>query len=459
MLGDWARKVRDLEAAKAVVEILRATMSRPPSQITLLERETFARLRDGHQSQALRYLFQAERRTASHLRQDPATPVQINKIGIVGAGTMGTGIAASFVSAGFAVVLNDSSSAALERARRRISTILDRSMQTGRMSPSECEQAKSSLQTCLDYSSFEDCDLLIEAAFEQLDVKQDIFRDLARVAKPDCLFATNTSYLDVDLIAQAGQRADRSLGLHFFSPANIMRLLEVVRGEGTCPATLATAISLAKKLRKVAVIANNAPGFIGNRMFSVRKRETDALLAAGIAPEAIDNALQEFGFAMGPCRVSDLTGLDLGWTQEMSTGATIRERLCEAGRMGEKAGAGFYDYDEAGKPRPSEAAKAIIAGFASDHGFEQHDFSPEQIRGRLIWPMVDEAAILLDEGVAMRESDIDLVWVHGYGWPAWTGGPMFHARQHGLGKVIDELEAMGNPPSQALIAWVNSSAN
>ena len=248
------------------------------------------------------------------------------------------------------------------------------------------------------------------------------------------------------------------IGLHFFSPANVMKLLEIVRGAATSPEVIVTAFALAQRLRKIAVLSGNAWGFIGNRMLAVRRREAESMAAEGASPAQVDAVIERFGLAMGPFRVGDLAGLDLGWSAETSTGATIRERLCEAGRRGQKTGAGFYDYDEARKPSPSDAVLEIIAGFARDNGIVQRPFTDDEVLDRLLWPMVDEGARILAEGIAQRESDIDAVWLNGYGWPVWTGGPMFHARQTGFAEVVRRLEAMGRIPSAALVALADGES-
>jgi 3-hydroxyacyl-CoA dehydrogenase len=294
------------------------------------------------------------------------------------------------------------------------------------------------------------CDLIIEAAYETMDVKQSIFGALDAIAKPGAVLATNTSYLDVDSIAAVTTRPQDVVGLHFFSPANIMKLLEIVRAGQTAPDVLATALALAKRIGKQPVVAGNAWGFIGNRMLTVRRREAETMVVEGASPQQVDRVLQDFGFAMGPFGMADLAGLDLGWSVEASTGSTIRERLCEAGRRGQKSRAGFYDYDEAMNANISDEADAIISEFARDQGILRRSFSDAEVLDRLLWPMIDEGAKLLAEGVAQRASDIDVVWLHGYGWPRWTGGPMFHARQTGIDEVCRRLETIGVVPSDAL---------
>ena len=281
---------------------------------------------------------------------------------------------------------------------------------------------------------------MIEAVFELMDIKKDVFGKLDAICKPGAILATNTSYLDVDEIAAATSRPEWVVGLHFFSPANVMRLLEVVRGARTSPQVMATAMALARRIGKVAVVSGVCHGFIGNRILAARTREANALLMEGARPAQVDQVVLDFGFPMGPFQMGDLAGLDLGWDPEKSSSATIREVLCERGRRGQKTGKGFYDYDEKRNRTPSPEVDAIIADFAAKSGKEQRMISDQEIRERLFYPMVNEAALILEEGIAQRPSDIDIVWLNGYGWPAWTGGPTFWADQVGLDVIVAGLQ-------------------
>lgn len=445
-----ARRFRGLEAPQAIIDAVRASSLLTYEEAVRLERQSFLKLRAGPQAKALRYRFAAEREGSKLPGLDTVPPRQITHVGIVGSGTMGTGIALAFLMAGFPVTVYERDGQALESGINRIHDALSQNVASGRMNADNAQVIKERLTRTLALDALRTVDLVVEAAYEAMDVKRAIFSALDTVVRPGAILASNTSYLDIDLIAESSNRARDFVGLHFFSPANIMKLLEIVRGRETAPDVLVTAFTLARRLGKVPVLSGNAHGFIGNRMLAVRRREAERLALQGIDPARIDTIMEEFGFAMGPFRVSDLSGLDLGWSAEQSTGSTIKERLCEAGRRGRKVGQGYYDYDDAGAAHPSSEARRIIRELATAQDVPAEAFSDEQIRDRLLWPMVDEGAILLHEGIAQRESDIDVVWLNGYGWPAWTGGPMFHARATGLTTVCKKLEEMGSPPSEAL---------
>ena len=306
------------------------------------------------------------------------------------------------------------------------------------------------LTPSLSFDDLADCDLVIEAVYESMDVKKDVFGRLDKIVKPGAILASNTSYLDVNEIAAATTRPEAVLGMHFFSPANIMKLLEVVRGAKTGASQLATVMALAGKIRKVPVVSGVCHGFIGNRMLSTRQEQANALLMEGAAYYDIDQVLLDFGFPMGPFQMGDLAGLDIGWHRDPSKVTTIREALCAVGRWGQKTGKGFYDYAEDRRRSPSNEVKAIIADFASKSGVAQREVSKQEIFERLLYPMVSEGALILEEGVAQRASDIDLVWLNGYGWPVWTGGIMFWADHEGLGKIVDGLKAHGLPVAPLL---------
>jgi 3-hydroxyacyl-CoA dehydrogenase len=445
-----ARKFRGLDAPPAIVASIRAATELPFDEGAAREREIFLKLRAGPQNEALRHVFFAEREAAKIPGLDGVQPRKIARAGVIGSGTMGSGIAIALLSAGIPVTLYERDPAALERGTAHIRKTIEGNVASGRTTKERGEAALAALEPAGELTALADVDLIIEAAYETMEVKQAIFSELDTAAKDGAILASNTSYLDLDAIASVTSRPADVIGLHFFSPANVMKLLEVVRGRETAPDVIAAAFVLARTIGKIAVLSRNAYGFIGNRMLAVRRRYAEEMAIQGAAPAQVDAVIERFGFPMGPFRMGDLAGLDLGWSAEGSTGSTIRERLCEAGRRGQKAGAGFYDYDDKRRPVPSEAANAIIAGFAHDTGIVQRAFSDEEILDRLLWPMVDEGARLLAEGIALRESDIDVVWLNGYGWPAWTGGPMFHARRTGLGEVCRRLEMIGHDPSDAL---------
>lgn len=447
-----ARRFRGFDAPPAIARAIELSARLPLEEGLEHERASFLRLREGPQSAALRHLFRAERAAAKPEGIDLSLAREIRTVGIVGAGTMGRGIALAFLSAGLPVTLVERDPNALARARASIAATLDRNAEKGRMTRDEAERGKASLVATDDPADLACCDLAIEAAFEDMDTKRAIFAQLGAIVRADAILATNTSYLDIDRICEAAPAPSRSLGLHFFSPANVMKLVEVVRGARTAPGTLATAIALARRLGKVPVLAGNCHGFIGNRMLAVRRREAEAMIAQGARPAQVDGVLEAFGFPMGPFRTSDLAGLDLGWNAAASSGATIRERLCEAGRRGQKAGKGFYDYDPNGRPLPSDEVDAILHGWARDNSIPQRSFDDDEIRARLLWPMVNEGARLLDEGNAASAADIDVVWVNGYGFPAYRGGPMHHAAAVGLGEVCRALDALGISPSAPMRA-------
>ncbi|MXO73001.1 3-hydroxyacyl-CoA dehydrogenase NAD-binding domain-containing protein [Alteraurantiacibacter buctensis] len=447
-----ARKFRGLDAPPAIIASVRAATELPFAEGATREREIFLKLRAGPQTEALRYVFFAEREAAKVPVIAGIDPRPVERAGVIGSGTMGSGIAIALISAGLPVHLFERDPAALARGQAHIAKVLDSNVASGRMTSAKADAARALLSCGTTIDALADADLIIEAAYETMAVKQEIFASLDRIARSGAILASNTSYLDLDEIAAATSRPADVVGMHFFSPANIMKLLEIVQGAETSPDVLATAFALAKRLGKVAVLSGNAWGFIGNRMLAVRRKHAEAMVVEGAAPEQVDGVMEAFGMAMGPIRVGDLAGLDLGWSPETSTGSTIRERLCEAGRRGQKTQAGFYDYGEDSKPVPSEEARRIIAEFARDNGVVRREFSDAEVLDRLLWPMVDEGAQLLEDGIALRESDIDVVWLNGYGWPAWTGGPMYHARHVGLSEVVRRLEEMGIGASPALFA-------
>jgi len=425
-----ARKFAKQHAPAAIIRALREGAALPFEQALALERQLFLELRAGEQSKALRYLFQAEREVNNVPGIDADTPtLPINSIGIVGAGTMGSGIAINFLLAGLPVTLLEQQQTALDRGVSHIDKVLERNVASGRTSSDAAARARALLTPSLRYEDLRQADLIIEAAFETMEVKQAIFTALDAVAHPKAILATNTSYLNIDEIAAVTQRPEFVLGLHFFSPANVMKLLEVVRADKTSLPVLATALKLAKRIGKVAVVAGVCYGFIGNRMLAVRRAESERMILEGASPYLVDKVAEDFGFPMGPFRISDLAGLDLGWSKEKSTGSTVRERLCELDRRGQKTGAGYYDYDAEGRAKPSELVTELIRNFAAERNIPQRAWSESEILDRLLLPMIAEGKKILAEGKALRASDIDVVWVHGYGWPRWRGGPMFYGEQ------------------------------
>ena len=445
------RKMRGFDAPNAAISAVKAAGELSYADGVKKERELFGKLMTGTQSKAMRHYFFAER-AANKVDDIPAdTPlIDIKKVGIIGAGTMGGGIAMNFLSAGIPVTILEMKQEALDRGTGVMRKNYENTAKRGRMTAEQVEQAMGLLTPTLDYSDLADCDLVIEAVYESMDVKKDVFGKLDEVVKEGGILASNTSYLDINEIASITKRPGYVLGLHFFSPANVMKLLEVVRGEKTRDDVLATAMKLSKKIGKVAAVSGVCPGFIGNRILSQRQAQANKLIMEGANYWDVDDVLLEFGFPMGPFQMGDLAGIDIGWHRDPSKVTTIREALCAVGRFGQKAGKGFYDYDEARQRTPSDEVKQIIADFAAKEGNEQRDISKDEIRERLLYPMVNEGAKILDEGMAQRASDIDVVWINGYGWPLYTGGPMFWADTIGLDTVVAGLEKHGLPVSDYL---------
>ena len=445
------RKMRGFDAPNAAIEAVKAAGELSYAEGVKKERELFMKLMTGTQSKAMRHYFFAER-AANKVDDIPAdTPlIDIKKVGIIGAGTMGGGIAMNFLSAGIPVTILEMKQEALDRGKAVIRKNYEATAKKGRMTGEQVEQAMVLLTATLEYDDLADCDLVIEAVYESMDVKKDVFGKLDEVVKEGGILASNTSYLDINEIATATKRPGYVLGLHFFSPANVMKLLEVVRGEKTRDDVLATAMKLSKKIGKVAAVSGVCPGFIGNRMLSQRQAQANKLILEGANYWDVDDVLLEFGFPMGPFQMGDLAGIDIGWHRDPSKVTTIREALCAVGRFGQKAGKGFYDYDEARQRTPSDEVKQIIADFAEKEGNEQRDISKDEIRERLLYPMVNEGAKILEEGMAQRASDIDVVWINGYGWPLYTGGPMFWAKTIGLDTVVEGLDRHGLPVSEHL---------
>jgi 3-hydroxyacyl-CoA dehydrogenase len=371
---------------------------------------------------------------------------------VIGAGTMGGGIAMCFANAGIPVTLIETSEAALKRG---LDTILANYKRSSRTTPEEIERRMSLIAGTLDIDKAADADAVIEAAFEEMAIKKEIFGKLDRIARPGALLATNTSYLDVDAIAASTGRAADVLGMHFFSPANVMRLLEIVRGKATSLPALATAIALGRRLGKVPVIVGVCDGFVGNRMLGQRLKATEQLLLEGALPHEIDAAATAFGFAMGPLAVSDLAGLDIGMRARRARGvrAVIADAITDAGRYGQKTGKGYYRYEPGSRtPIPDPEVEKIIVEASARLGIVRRSLTQEEITERLTYPMINEGAKILEEGIAQRPGDIDVIWVYGYGWPAWRGGPMFHADQVGLRKTRDWLAEQARKTGDASLA-------
>jgi 3-hydroxyacyl-CoA dehydrogenase len=399
----------------------------------------------GEQSAAQRYYFFAERQ-ANKLPDVPSDTAQIPvaKVGMVGAGTMGGGISMNFLNAGIPVTIVEVKQEALDRGLGVIRKNYERTASTGRITARDVEERMARLTPTLRLEHLADCDLIIEAVFENMQLKQEVFARLDGIAKPGAILASNTSYLNLDEIATATKRPEAVVGMHFFSPANVMKLLEVVRGKKTSKEVLATVMSLAKRIGKMAVVAGVCFGFIGNRMLAKRRVQSEKMIYEGPMPWDVDRVLYDFGFPMGPFAMSDLAGLDIGWDKEKSKGETLRDRLCEMDRRGQKTGAGYYNYDPQTRAKsPEPIVERLILEFSAKMGKTRRQFSDEEILQRCIFPMINEGAKILEEGIAYRPSDIDVVWVNGYGWPVYRGGPMFYADSIGLDRVLAVLKEFG----------------
>jgi 3-hydroxyacyl-CoA dehydrogenase len=438
---DYARKYRGFEAWQGAMRAVKAAADLPFDEGMKVERDTFLGLVQTSQAQAQRYVFFAERQVWKIADVADDTPtLPIKKVGVIGAGTMGGGISMNFLNAGIPVTIIETKQDALDRGLATIRRNYENTAKKGRLTQADVETRMGLLASGLNLEALADCDLVIEAIFENMDIKKEVFKKLDKIAKQGAILASNTSYLNVDEIASVTTRLEHVIGTHFFSPANVMRLLEVVRGEKTAKPVIATVMQLAKKIGKIGVLVGVCHGFVGNRMLEQRQREAGKLILEGAMPWDVDRVLYDFGLPMGPFAMSDLAGLDIGWSKEKSTSSTIREILCEMDRRGQKTGAGFYDYDESRNAKPSPVVEKIILEFAAKKGINRRTISDEEILQRCIYPMINEGAKILAEGKAQRASDIDIVWINGYGWPVYRGGPMFYADLIGLDKVVAKLK-------------------
>ena len=420
------------------------------------ERTLFQALMQTPESRALRHVFQAERAAAKVPGLPEGTVLRpIARVGVIGAGTMGGGITMNFLNAGIPVVLLEMKQEALDRGLATIRKNYENSMKKGKLKPEQVEQRMGLITPTLEYAALKDADLIVEAVFEEMGVKEAVFRQLDAVAKPGAILASNTSYLDIDRIASFTQRPQDVIGLHFFSPANVMRLLEIVRGAQTAPDVLATSLQLAKQIKKVAVVSGVCDGFIGNRMLARYGAAAQGLINAGALPQQIDGALQKFGLAMGPFRMGDLAGLDIGWATRKRKAAEagvemkpiVADKLCEAGRFGQKTGAGWYRYEAGNRnPLPDSVTEQLIADYRAAHGITPRKIGDEEIVERCIFALVNEGARILEEGIAARASDIDLVYLNGYGFPLHRGGPMLYADTVGLPQVVRSLRRFAAEP-------------
>lgn len=432
------------------------------------EREAFLRLMNTEQSRALRHIFAAEREAQKVPGIDLSSARAISRVGVAGAGTMGSGISIVLADAGYEVTVVERDEEAAERGRKAIESILARNVAAGRTTQQMMDSRLKQINIGADRQEFAPCDLVIEAVFDDLLVKQELFDALSGIVRDDCILATNTSYLNPNDIARNVEHPGRVVGMHFFAPANIMRLLEVVRAEHTEPEMLATALAVGKKLGKISVVAGVCTGFIGNRIYASYRKQCEFMLEEGALPQQVDKAMQDFGLPMGPFRAFDLSGLDISWALRKRQAAsrdpnarycTIPDTLCELGRFGQKTQSGYYSYSD-GKPAVDPAVQTIITEASQAKGIERREFDTDEIQLRLISAMANEGGKIIEEGIALRESDIDVVYTNGYGWPKWRGGPMFQARAMGLGRVLAEVREMAKRDGSefSISRWLEDEA-
>ncbi|HTN65954.1 MAG TPA: 3-hydroxyacyl-CoA dehydrogenase NAD-binding domain-containing protein [Burkholderiaceae bacterium] len=458
-----AATARHFPAPLKCVEAVAAAYSKPFDEGMQIERDAFLWLLNTPQSRALRHAFLGERAAAKITDVPADTPTRtIGRVAVIGAGTMGGGIAMNFLNAGIPVTLLEMQQEALERGVATIRRNYENSHKKGKLSAEQLEARMTLLSPSLSYDEIKDADLVIEAVFEDIGVKQQVFAKLDEVMKPGAILASNTSTLDLNRIASFTQRPQDVIGVHFFSPANVMRLLEVVRGEQTGKDVLATVMQLAKKIKKVAVVSGVCDGFIGNRMLKYYRNQANQLLEEGASPQQIDRALEQWGMAMGPFRMGDLAGLDIGWSIRKRQYAenpgmkrsVISDRLCELGRFGQKTGKGWYRYQPGQRAAlPDPEVEQIIAAARRQTGITPRQISDGEIVERCIFALVNEGVRILEEGIAARASDIDMVYLSGYGFPAHRGGPMLYAEMTGLPKVVEKMRRFAAQPGADAAFW------
>src|SRR5215468_6209812 len=444
LAAKYVKRGRVLDATAAAIEAVRFAIDLPVAEALEREREKFLLLVGGDQARAQRHIFFAEREAAKVPNLAGVKGREVKRAAVIGAGTMGGGIAMSFANAGIPVTLIEVTQDALSRGLGIIAKNYQGAVSRGSLKPEEAERRIALIKGETDFGAVAGADLVIEAVFGEMDIKNRVFGDLDRLTKSDAVLATNTSYLDVDAIAQATKRPQAVVGMHFFSPANVMRLLEVVRGKDTSPDTLATAIAVGRKIGKVPVVVGVCHGFVGNRMHRLRSIEAERLLLEGALPKEVDAAMTEFGFPMGPFAASDLAGLDISWRMRKAQGARaeIADALCEMQRFGQKSKRGFYLYEEGSRtPKPDQEVERLIVETSARLGMTRRNIVAKEIVERILFPMVNEGARILDEKIAQRPGDIDVIWIYGYGFPAWRGGPMHYADTCELAYVCERLRS------------------
>ena len=461
-----AKRARGFLAPEYNIQCIEAAVNKPFHEGKEIETKLFMELIAGNQSAAQRYVFFAQRQVAKIPDIEPDTEIKpFSSVGVIGAGTMGGGISMNFANVGIPVTIIEQSQENLDKGLGIIRKNYENTANKGRITFEDVEKRTDLIKGSTDINDLSNCDLIIEAVFENMDLKKDIFKTLDGIAKKGSILATNTSALDINEIAAVTSRPEDVIGLHFFSPANVMRLLEIVRGEKTSKSVVATSMKMAKSIGKVAAVVGVCPGFVGNRILAQRQREANKLILEGAMPWEVDDALFDFGFPMGPFAMSDLAGLDIGWDEDLSTGDTLRDKLCEAGRLGQKTGKGFYIYDEKRNKSPDTEVEKLIIEFSEKHQIKRRDISKEEILERCLYPMINEGFKILEEGMAIRASDIDIVWINGYGWPMYEGGPMFYGQLIGYDKILkwhqEMEEKFGSDfsPSPYLEKVVNEKIN
>ncbi|MBV1893477.1 MAG: enoyl-CoA hydratase/isomerase family protein [Ilumatobacteraceae bacterium] len=441
-----ARKTRNFLAPEYNIQCLEAAANLPFEEGIEVEAKLFLEVMTGPQSAAQRYQFFAQR-AANKIPDVPRdTPkVNIESCGVLGAGTMGGGIAMNFANVGIPVTIVERSQEALDKGLAVVLKNYERSASRGSIPPEAVAERMGLITGSTDKADFATCDIVIEAVFEDMDLKQSIFRELDEICKTGAILASNTSALNLNEIAAVTSRPESVIGLHFFSPANVMKLLEIVRGDKTSDTTIATSMALAKRINKIAALVGVCRGFVGNRMLARRGAEAEKMILEGATPAQVDRVLFEFGFPMGPFAMSDMAGLDIGWNEKTSSSSNIRDLLCESGRRGQKNGRGYYTYDaETRASTPDPEVEQIIKDFAAAKGIEQREVSDQEVLERCLYPMINEGAKILEEGMAIRGSDVDVIWVNGYGWPAYHGGPMYWADTVGLDELLGKIKGYAN---------------
>jgi 3-hydroxyacyl-CoA dehydrogenase len=437
-----ARRTRGFLAPEYNIRCIEAAVELDFEAGLKREQELFRDLMKGTQSKAQQYYFFAERAALKIPGLPKDTPtVEVSRCGVLGAGTMGGGIAMNFANSGIPVTIVERDDEALQRGLAVVRSNYERTAARGGISSDDVETRMGLISGSTDMGDFADCDLIIEAVFENMALKKEIFEQLDGICKDGAVLASNTSALDINEIASATSRPDAVIGMHFFSPANVMKMLEVVRGDATSDTAIATAMGMGRSIGKTPVLCGVCHGFVGNRMLFMRGIEAEKMILEGAPPSRIDQILFDFGFPMGPFAMSDLAGLDIGWDAATSSGSTVRELLCESGRRGQKNGSGYYNYDpQTRAATPDREVEEMIQVFAERQGIVRREITDQEILERCLYPMINEGAKILDEGIAIRGSDVDVVWINGYGWPMYTGGPMFWADTIGLQEVAERIQ-------------------